>query len=61
MLAPSPTDPACLPATPAAKCLVEVVVEMYREGVTLDDAKVMLSLASLQHGGQLLKPMDEVG
>ncbi|EFN55333.1 expressed protein [Chlorella variabilis] len=43
----------------AAKCLVEVVVEMYREGVTLDDAKVMLSLASLQHGGQLLKPMDE--
>jgi hypothetical protein len=45
---------------PAAKCLVEVVVEMYREGVTLEDAKLLLSLASLQQGGQLLGPMDEV-
>jgi hypothetical protein len=38
---------------------VEVVVEMYREGVTLEDAKLLLSLASLQQGGQLLGPMDE--
>lgn len=43
----------------AAKCFVEVVVEMYQQGATVDDVKVALSLAGLQHGGQLLSPLDE--
>ncbi|PSC70908.1 hypothetical protein C2E20_5721 [Micractinium conductrix] len=43
----------------AAKCMAEVVIQMYREGVTVDDVKVALSLAGLQHGGQLLSPVDE--
>jgi hypothetical protein len=29
----------------AAKCLVETVIEMYREGLTLDDVKLMVALA----------------
>ncbi|KAL4428301.1 hypothetical protein ABPG75_002390 [Micractinium tetrahymenae] len=43
----------------AAKCFVEVVIEIYQQGATVDDVKVALSLAGLQHGGQLLSPMDE--
>ncbi|KAI3428594.1 hypothetical protein D9Q98_007417 [Chlorella vulgaris] len=43
----------------AAKCLVEVVTDMYRRGVTLEDVKLMLSLASLQNGGQMLTALDE--
>ena len=30
----------CSTCVPAAKCLVEVVMEMYREGVTVDDVAV---------------------
>lgn len=43
----------------AAKCMVEVVIEMYRQGVSVDDVKVALSLAGLQHHGKLLNPIDE--
>jgi hypothetical protein len=39
---------------------VEVVTDMYRRGVTLEDVKLMLSLASLQNGGQMLTALDEV-
>lgn len=58
---PSVCLPACLrlPAPPAAKCFVEVVIEMYQQGASVDDVKVALSLAGLQHGGQLLSPLDE--
>ncbi|KAL4423032.1 hypothetical protein ABPG77_002066 [Micractinium sp. CCAP 211/92] len=43
----------------AAKCFVEVVIEMYQQGASVDDVKVALSLAGLQHGGKLLSPLDE--
>lgn len=49
-----------MPACPlAAKCFVEVVIEMYQQGASVDDVKVALSLAGLQHGGKLLSPLDE--
>lgn len=54
-----PRFTAGAPGPHAAKCFVEVVVEMYQQGATVDDVKVALSLAGLQHGGQLLSPLDE--
>lgn len=43
----------------AAQSLVEALLELYRQGCTVEELQSTLLLAALQSGGQLLQPIEQ--